>query len=126
MVNTLGCNAGIHYIRTEVGSEVECRRAENSPHRALSRFALQFPEAEAVQLVRDARQLEQRGAVAVVPAGEGVARLSVWSPQYGNHEQSWQSRVNSPKLFSGFMLVLGNRFLWRSKLSRPGKNQVWP
>ena len=37
--------------------------ADSSPHRALSRFALQFPEAEAVQLVRDARQQEQRGAV---------------------------------------------------------------
>ncbi|MCP9913975.1 hypothetical protein KBZ07_11285 [Cyanobium sp. BA20m-14] len=37
--------------------------ANSSPHRALSRFALQFPEAEAVQLVRDARQQEQRGAV---------------------------------------------------------------
>jgi uncharacterized protein len=37
--------------------------ADSSPHRALLRFALQFPEAEAVQLVRDARQQEQRGAV---------------------------------------------------------------
>ena len=91
LVDTSGCDAGLHYIRTKDGAEVdfslslegslsylvECKLADSSPHRALSRFALQFPEAEAVQLVRDARQQEQRGAVSVVPAGEWLARLPV-------------------------------------------------
>ena len=91
LVDTRGCDAGLHYIRTKDGAEVdfslslegslthlvECKLADSSPHRALSRFALQFPEAEAVQLVRDARQQEQRGAVSVVSAGEWLARLPV-------------------------------------------------
>ncbi|MFM7235415.1 MAG: hypothetical protein ACKOYK_01365 [Cyanobium sp.] len=47
-----------------------------SPHRALVRFAAQFPEAEAVQLVRDARQVEVRGAVTITPASEWLARLA--------------------------------------------------
>jgi len=91
LVDTRGCEAGLHYIRTKDGAEVdfslslegsltqlvECKLADSSPHRALARFALQFPEAEAVQLVRDARHREQRGAVAVEPAGEWLARLLV-------------------------------------------------
>ena len=91
LVDTRGCDAGLHYIRTKDGAEVdfslslegslshlvECKLADSSPHRALSRFARQFPEAEAVQLVRDARQQEQREAVSVVPAGEWLARLPV-------------------------------------------------
>jgi protein-L-isoaspartate(D-aspartate) O-methyltransferase len=31
---------------------VECKLADNSPHRALSRFALQFPKAEAAKLAK--------------------------------------------------------------------------
>ena len=91
LVHTRGCDAGPHYIRTKDGAEVdfslslegslthlvECKLADSSPHRALSRFVRQFPEAEAVQLVRDARQQEQRGAVAVMPAGEWLAHLPV-------------------------------------------------
>jgi uncharacterized protein len=89
LVDTRGCDAGLHYIRTKDGAEVdfslmgslshlvECKLTDSSPHRALSRFALQFPEAEAVQLVRDARQQERPGAVSVVPAGEWLARLAV-------------------------------------------------
>ena len=58
LVVTRGCDAGLHYIRTKDGAEVdfslslegslshlvECKLADSSPHRALSRFALQFPE----------------------------------------------------------------------------------
>ena len=83
LVDSRGCEAGLHYIRTKDGTEVdfclsvdgqpsqlvECKLADTTPHRALSRFAGQFPEAAATQIVRDARQREQRGAVAVVPAG---------------------------------------------------------
>ena len=77
LVDPRGCDAVLHYTRTKDGVEVECKLADSSPHRAFSRFALQFPEAEAVQLVRDARQQEQRGAVAVMPAGEWLARRPV-------------------------------------------------
>lgn len=91
LVHTRGCDAGPHYIRTKDGAEVdfslslegslshlvECKLADSSPHRALSRFAPEFPEAESVQLVRDARQQQQRGGVSVVPAGEWLALLRV-------------------------------------------------
>jgi len=70
-------NAVAVMLRKQVHHLAECKLADSSPHRALSRFVLQLPEAEAVQLVRDARQQEQRGAVAVVPVGEWLARLPV-------------------------------------------------
>jgi hypothetical protein len=70
LVDSRGCEAGLHYIRTKDGTEVdfclsvdghpsqlvECKLADTTPHRALSRFAGQFPEAAATQIVRDARQ----------------------------------------------------------------------
>jgi hypothetical protein len=54
---------------------VECKLADPSPHRALLRFARQFGEAEAVQIVRDARQEERRCPIGVVPAADWLARL---------------------------------------------------
>ena len=87
--DTSGRDAGLHYIRTKDGAEVdfclsvdgaltqlvECKLADTTPRRALTRFAQQFEEAEAVQLVRDARQLERRGPIAVEPAANWLARL---------------------------------------------------
>ena len=87
--DTKGFEAGLHYIRTKDGAEVdfclsvdgalsqllECKHAETNPHRALRRFAQQFPEAQAVQLVRNARQSERRGALAIEPAADWLARL---------------------------------------------------
>ena len=87
--DTRGREAGLHYIRTKDGAEVdfclsvdgaltqlvECKLADSSPHRALLRFAAQFPEAVATQIVRDARQEEVRGPIAVVPAADWLARL---------------------------------------------------
>ena len=81
----------LHFIRTKDGAEVdfclslegelntlvECKLADASPHRALVRFAEQFPHAEAVQLVREARQVELRGAITISPAGEWLAGLEV-------------------------------------------------
>jgi uncharacterized protein len=89
ITHSSGCDAGLHYIRTKDGAEVdfclsrdgqlirllECKLNDTSPHRALGRFAQQFADAEAIQLVRDARQVEQRGGVMVVPAGEWLAQL---------------------------------------------------
>jgi len=84
-------DTGLHYIRTKDGAEVdfclsvegklrlllECKLADAMPHRALQRFATQFPEVEAVQLVRDSRQLERRGTITVAPAGAWLAELAV-------------------------------------------------
>jgi len=67
--DTTGCDVGLHYIRTKDGAEVdfclscdgaldqllECKVSDTRPHRALARFAAQWADAEAVQLVRDAR-----------------------------------------------------------------------
>ena len=87
--DTRGRQVALHTIRTKDGAEVdfclsldgelttlvECKLADVSPHRALARFAAQFPDAEAVQLVRDARQVEARGPITIVPAAQWLAQL---------------------------------------------------
>lgn len=84
-----GRSAGLHYIRTKDGAEVdfalsddnrlthliECKLADPSLHRALAGFAAKFPGAEAIQLVRDLRQREYRASVAVTDAAEWLASL---------------------------------------------------
>ena len=64
-----GKEADLHYIRTKDGAEVdfalsekkqltqlvECKLSDDKPHRALSRFALQHPNAVASQVVRNLR-----------------------------------------------------------------------
>ena len=85
-----GKNTGLHYIRTKDGAEVdfalsedqrltqliECKLADNTPHRALAGFAGKFPEAEAIQLVRDLRQPEFRAGVSISDAAEWLAQLA--------------------------------------------------
>jgi predicted AAA+ superfamily ATPase len=87
--DTLGIDAALHYVRTKDGAEVdfclsegqaltrliECKLADTRPHRALLRFAAQFVEAEAVQLVRDLRQPEIRDGVAIERAADWLVRL---------------------------------------------------
>ena len=89
--DTSGREMKLHFIRTKDGAEVdfcqsldgelstlvECKLADVSPHRALMRFAEQFPDAEAVQLVREARQVEVRGVITITSAGEWLAGLEV-------------------------------------------------
>lgn len=84
-----GQSAGLHYIRTKDGAEVdfalsddnqlthliECKLADASLHRALAGFAAKFPAAEAIQLVRDLRQEEYRSAVTITDAAEWLGRL---------------------------------------------------
>lgn len=84
-----GKSADLHYIRTKDGSEVdfalsedvrlthliECKLADSTLHRALAGFANRFPEAEAVQLVRDLRQEEFRASVRITDAAEWLSRL---------------------------------------------------
>lgn len=64
-----GAKVDLHYIRTKDGAEVdfvlsreeelthliECKTRDSTPHRALIRFAQQWPKAEAVQLLADTR-----------------------------------------------------------------------
>lgn len=89
LVDARGQDTALHYLRTKDGAEVdfalarggelavlvECKWADSAPHRALARFAGEFPQARAVQIVRHLRQPEQRGAVQVLPAAEWLARL---------------------------------------------------
>ena len=85
-----GRDASLHYVRTKDGTEVdfalaeqgeltrlvECKWADDRPHRALTRFAQTFPEAEAVQLVHDLRQEQDFEHVSVRRAGPWLAGLS--------------------------------------------------
>ncbi len=84
-----GKAAGLHYIRTKDGAEVdfalsedlrlthliECELADNTLHRALAGFAAKFPETEAIQLVRDLRQPEFRASVNITDAAQWLAAL---------------------------------------------------
>ncbi|HSV52443.1 MAG TPA: ATP-binding protein [Burkholderiaceae bacterium] len=88
--DAFGRDCGLHYLRTKDGAEVdfalsdasgltdliECKWADNAPHRALLRFAGEFPQARAVQLVRDLRQPEQRGPMEITRAADWLAQLS--------------------------------------------------
>ncbi|MGC4394331.1 ATP-binding protein [Hydrogenophaga sp. T2] len=80
----------LHYLRTKDGTEVdfalaeeqrlthliECKWADAAPHRALRRFADQFPNAEAVQIVRQLRQPEWRDGLHIAEAAPWLAQLS--------------------------------------------------
>ncbi|MCE2724773.1 MAG: ATP-binding protein [bacterium] len=80
----------LHYIRTKDGAEVdfalsnegnltqliECKLGDNKPHKALARFAEQFSEAAAVQLVYDLRQEELRHGITITDAAKWLAALA--------------------------------------------------
>lgn len=84
-----GKAAGLHYIRTKDGAEVdfalseddrlthliECKLADNKPHRALANLGARFPGARALQLVRDLRQEEYRAPVHIIHAAAWLAEL---------------------------------------------------
>lgn len=84
-----GKDAGLHYIRTKDGSEVdfvlsenkqlthliECKLADSALHRPLAGFAGKFPEANAVQLVRSLRQEEFRASVHIADAAQWLVAL---------------------------------------------------
>ena len=79
-----GKEAGLHYIRTKDGAEVdfalsdknqlthlvECKLSDDKPHRALQRFALEKAPVQAVQLVRHGRHSYTLGAVQITVAHE--------------------------------------------------------
>jgi len=72
-----GKEAALHYIRTKDGAEVdfalsdkkqltqlvECKLSDDKPHRALTRFALQHPQAQSSQVVRNLRHSYSLGAL---------------------------------------------------------------
>jgi predicted AAA+ superfamily ATPase len=88
--DSAGRDVGLHYIRTKDGAEVdfalseagkltqliECKLGDNKPHRALARFAEQFPDAEAVQLVYNLRQEEFRSGITITDTANWLARLA--------------------------------------------------
>jgi uncharacterized protein len=82
--------AGLHYIRTKDGTEVdfalsddgrltqmiECKWGDTKPHRGLLRFGGLFPETEAVQIVYGLRQDEFRNGIRITDAAHWLADLS--------------------------------------------------
>lgn len=54
----------------------ECKHADAAVSRMMVNLAARFPKAEALQVVRELRQEEKRGAVAVVRAADWLAGLA--------------------------------------------------
>ena len=85
-----GKSVGLHYIRTKDGAEIdfalshekelthliECKLSESSLHRTLAGFAEKFPQAEAIQLVRDLPQEEFRPPVRIANGANWLAGLA--------------------------------------------------
>lgn len=88
--DSAGKTAGLHYIRTKDGTEVdfalseegaltqmiECKLGDNKPHRGLLRFAGQFPDTESVQIVYGLRQEEFRNGIRITDAANWLMGLS--------------------------------------------------
>jgi predicted AAA+ superfamily ATPase len=86
-----GTAAGLHYIRTKDKAEVdfclsegdtltlliECKLSDTKPHRALTRFAEQWPQAQAVQLLRECRAEADIGRLMLRDAAPWLAALDV-------------------------------------------------
>jgi uncharacterized protein len=84
-----GRDCELHYLRTKDGAEVdfaiaenntlteliECKWTDATPHRALLRFAEQFSEAKATQIVRYAGNVAHYGNVQIVPAAQWLRDL---------------------------------------------------
>ena len=89
--DTRGAAADLHYIRTKDEAEVdfclsegdtlthlvECKLADAKPHRALARFAAQWPQAQAIQLLRDCPVEADIGRLQVRDAAPWLAALPV-------------------------------------------------
>jgi len=87
--DTRGAAVDLHYIRTKDEAEVdfalsegdtlahliECKLSDTKPHRALARFAEQWPQAQAVQLVRECRAESDVGRLQVRDAAPWLATL---------------------------------------------------
>lgn len=85
-----GQETDLHYVRTKDGAEVdfaisqnqvlteliECKVSDAAVHKALLRFSLEFPEAKAVQLVRDLRNEYDVQNVKIAKAANWLHELS--------------------------------------------------
>lgn len=89
--DTRGQAVDLHYIRTKDGAEVdfclsegdtlthlvECKLSDTKPHRALARFADQWPQAQAVQLLRECSCEADVGSLQIRDAAPWLAALAV-------------------------------------------------
>jgi predicted AAA+ superfamily ATPase len=89
--DTRGAPVDLHYIRTKDEAEVdfclsagdtlshliECKLSDAKPHRALSRFAEQWPQTLAVQLLRECRAETDVGRLKIRDAAPWLAALEV-------------------------------------------------
>lgn len=87
--DVLGKEISLHYLRTKDGAEVdfvlcengqpshliECKHSDNRPTVALDKFAGLFPQAQAILLVRELRQEEERRPVAICRGADWLAEL---------------------------------------------------
>lgn len=90
MQDAEGKSTELNYVRTRDGAEVdfaisqdntlthliESKLSDTAVSRALVRFAASFPKAQALQIVRDLRQEEQRSGVGIVRAADWLSRLA--------------------------------------------------
>lgn len=88
--DALGKEAGLHYIRTKDGAEVdfalsegdtlsdlvECKLSDAKPHRALLRFAGEWPQARASQVLRGLRHAMDVGPLHIREAAGWLMELS--------------------------------------------------
>ena len=89
--DTRGMAVDLHYVRTKDEAEVdfclsegdtlthlvECKLSDPKPHRALARFAEQWPQAQAIQLVRECRAEADVGRLQIRDAAPWLAALEV-------------------------------------------------
>lgn len=89
--DTRGMAVDLHYLRTKDGTEVdfalsegdtlthlvECKLSDAKPHRALTRFAEQWPQAQAVQLLRECKAEADFGRVHLRDAAPWLVALEV-------------------------------------------------
>lgn len=89
--DTRGAAVDLHYIRTKDDAEVdfclsqgdtlthlvECKLSDTKPHRGLTRFATQWPQAQALQLVRECRVEADRGHLQIRDAAPWLMGLEV-------------------------------------------------
>jgi predicted AAA+ superfamily ATPase len=89
--DTRGAAVDLHYIRTKDEAEVdfclsegdtlthlvECKLSDPKPHRALTRFAEQWPEAQASQLLRECKAEAGIGRLYLRAAAPWLAALEV-------------------------------------------------
>ena len=88
--DALGKDRGLHYIRTKDGAEVdfavseggdltelvECKLSDHKPHRALMRFAAEWPQARASQVLRDLDTPMDVGSIHIRAAAGWLRGLS--------------------------------------------------